>query len=270
MLSILFEKMKKKSKLRDYKINTPQYEFYKELHKNQTYNYVKTKLKQYSTNSNKKMTMNEVLSMMDKFIDPSDPDVSNENSIHAYQTAERIRKEQPLNLELQVCGIIHDLGKILLNFNEPAWSVVGDTFVVGCEFAKSIIYYDTMKENPDYYNYIYNTKYGVYTPNCGIEKLLLSFGHDEYLYRVLQNNKNHKLSHKYQKIIRYHSFYPWHTGNDYKYFEIPSDNDIKQDVLEFNKFDLYSKEDINFVLTNEIKLYYKNLLANFFPQELIW
>ena len=41
MLSILFEKMKKKSKLRDYKINTPQYEFYKELHKNQTYNYVK-------------------------------------------------------------------------------------------------------------------------------------------------------------------------------------------------------------------------------------
>ena len=30
---------------------------------------------------------------MDNYIDPSDPDVSVENSIHAYQTAEELEKD---------------------------------------------------------------------------------------------------------------------------------------------------------------------------------
>lgn len=28
----------------------------------------------------------------------------------------------------------------------------------------------------------------MYEPNCGIEKLMMSWGHDEYLYRVLLHN----------------------------------------------------------------------------------
>ena len=47
--------------------------------------------KQYSVLNNKQMTMKEALSQLDSFIDPSDPDLDEENSIHAYQTAERIR-----------------------------------------------------------------------------------------------------------------------------------------------------------------------------------
>jgi inositol oxygenase len=49
--------------------------------------------------------------MMDDFIDPSDPDLDVPNSIHAYQTAERIRKKHPEDKELQIAGLIHDLGK---------------------------------------------------------------------------------------------------------------------------------------------------------------
>lgn len=36
-------------------------------------------------------------------------------------------------------------------FDEPQWAVVGDTFPVGCQYAKSIVYRDfTFILNPDY------------------------------------------------------------------------------------------------------------------------
>ena len=97
-----------------------------------------------------------------------------------------------------------------------------------------------MKNNPDYNKYTNN---GIYEINCGLDKLNISFGHDEYLYQVLLQNKDkHKLDSKYWDIIRFHSFYPWHTGNDYHQFMNESDKNILQDVLYFNQFDLYSKE----------------------------
>ena len=33
----------------------------------------------------------------------------------------------------------------------------------------------------------YNTKYGVYSKNCGLENVKMSWGHDEYLYQILKN-----------------------------------------------------------------------------------
>jgi hypothetical protein len=50
----------------------------------------------------------------------------------------------------------------------------------------------------------------------------------------------------------------------------PGDEIIMQDILHFNQFDLYSKEDTEFVLSDEIKEYYENLLNDFFPQPLKW
>ena len=29
----------------------------------------------------------------------------------------------------------------------------------------------------------YSSKYGIYEPNCGLDKVYMSWGHDEYLYR---------------------------------------------------------------------------------------
>jgi inositol oxygenase len=127
-----------------------------------------------------------------------------------------------------------------------------------------------MKENPDFDHPIYSTENGIYEPGCGIENLILSFGHDEYLYQVLRHNTGHKLSYKYHNIIRFHSFYPWHTGKDYTHFMKPSDEIIMQDVLDFNQFDLYSKTDTEFVLTDEIRSYYENLLNEYFPEPLHW
>lgn len=54
-----------------------------------------------------------------------------------------------------------------------------DTFVVGCKFSDKIIYPDTFANNPDIHDPIYSTEYGIYQPNCGLDNVMLSWGHDE-------------------------------------------------------------------------------------------
>jgi hypothetical protein len=41
--------------------------------------------------------------------------------------------------------------------------------------------------------------------------------------------------------VRLHSCYPWHRGGAYREFMRPEDQEKLDWVLEFNKFDLYSK-----------------------------
>jgi len=52
--------------------------------------------------------------------------------------------------------------------------------------------------------------------NCGLDNLNITFGHDKYLYQVLSQNRNHKISDRGKNIIRYHSFYRWHTEETIK------------------------------------------------------
>ena len=40
------------------------------------------------------------------------------------------------------------------------------------------------KENPDANNPAYNTKYGVYSDRCGLNNVMMSWGHDDYMYLV--------------------------------------------------------------------------------------
>lgn len=40
-------------------------------------------------------------------------------------------------------------------------------------------------ENPDNNNPAFNTKYGVYSEGCGLDKVMMSWGHDDYMYLVI-------------------------------------------------------------------------------------
>jgi len=252
--------------LRTYKIDAPQHRLYCDMYKNQTLDFVKSKRKEYSQLKKQKMSIKQALLLLDGFVDPSDPDLDVGNSIHAYQTAERIRKKYPENKEFQIVGLIHDLGKVLYSFGEPSWAVVGDTYALGCEFPKSIVYYDTLTESPEYNRY---GKNGIYTEGCGLDNLIISYGHDEYLYTVLKGNKNHNISPRYMDVIRYHSFYPWHTKGEYRQFMNEKDKIVLKDVLQFNEFDLYSKEDETRI-TDETKNYYDTILDGFFQGVMDW
>ena len=50
----------------------------------------------------------------------------------------------------------------------------------------------------------------IYMDNCGFDNVIFSWGHDEYLARTLHINKTY-LPPEALYIIRYHSFYSWHT-----------------------------------------------------------
>ena len=82
--------------LRIYEENTPQYHFYNEMHKNQTLDYVMMMKDKYLKLNNKRMSIKKVLSMMDTFIDPSDPDLDSENSITYFYIAKTYSEESNL------------------------------------------------------------------------------------------------------------------------------------------------------------------------------
>jgi inositol oxygenase len=109
---------------------------------------------------------------------------------------------------MQLTGLIHDLGKLLFFYGaDGQWDVVGDTFPVGCAFSPAIIYPDTFKGNPDHGHPIYGTELGIYSKGCGMDNVMLSWGHDEYLYHVVKTQST--LPKEALAMIRYHSFYPW-------------------------------------------------------------
>ena len=252
--------------LRNYEEDSKQENLYREMYKNQTLKYVIDQKKNYEQFGVIKMSMFKALSLLDTFVDSSDPDLYLPNSIHAFQTAERIRKKFPNNKEYQITGLIHDIGKVLYTFKYPEWSIVGDTFVLGCRLPKSMVYYNLTVDHPDRDN----TELGIYEKGCGLENLNISFGHDEYLYMVLKQNKSkHKLSDKYLDIIRYHSLYPWHSKGEYRELMNNKDYETLKNVNEFNNFDLYSKED-EAIITDDIIDYYKNLLKEYFLEDILF
>ena len=73
----------------------------------------------------------------------------------------------------------------------------------------------------------------MYEPGCGLDKVLMSFGHDEYLYRVLIGNEQCQLPEESLYIIRFHSFYPWHTGGDYDHLCNDKDRSMLKWIREF-------------------------------------
>ena len=82
------------------------------------------------------------------------------------------------------------------------------------------------------HTHTHSTKYGMYEPNCGLDKVMMSFGHDEYLYQVLVRNGS-TLPPAALYIIRFHSFYPWHTGNAYDHLCTDYDREMLAWVQEF-------------------------------------
>ena len=58
------------------------------------------------------------MELLNKLVDDSDPDTQLSQIEHLLQTAEALRKDQ-LPEWMILTGLIHDLGKILILFNEP-------------------------------------------------------------------------------------------------------------------------------------------------------
>lgn len=261
----------------------------------------------------KKYNIWDIISQLNSIIDESDPDSDLPQIVHAYQTAESIKNKfldndfrlKEINIKnlfssnewnnlpekykddyettlhkyynsikywdwLYLIGFIHDLGKIMLcnNFGElEQWSVVGDTFPLGQKLDKSYNY-----EKNNFHHKNNDLLYDTYQNYCGFESVKMNWGHDEYLASVLEIN-NCKIPKEGIYIIRFHSFYSWHTpnsnnrgyenlANNYDWYMLPL-------LKLFQKSDLYSKSR-DIPSENEIIINLSPLIKKYQCEELLW
>jgi inositol oxygenase len=237
-------------------------EFYRLNHQFQTYEFVTQKKADYLRFNRKEMPIWEAFDFLNQLVDDSDPDTDLDQMQHLLQTSEAIRNDGHPDWMVLV-GLIHDMGKVLCLFDEPQWGVVGDTFPVGCAFSDKIVYPEFFKDNPDFYNKQYNTELGVYSRNCGLDKVHMSWGHDEYVYHMMKDY----IPEPGLYMLRYHSFYSQHREHAYNHLMSDHDHEMFKWVDLFNPYDLYSKNP-NQKSWEELKPYYEALVAKYLPATL--
>ncbi|XP_024444664.1 inositol oxygenase 2 isoform X3 [Populus trichocarpa] len=224
---------------------------YRLQHINQTYDYVKKMREEYSRLDKAEMSIWECCELLNDVVDESDPDLDEPQIMHLLQSAEAIRKDYPNEDWLHLTALIH-----------------GDIFPVGCAFDESNVHYQFFKENPDFNNPKYNTKNGVYSEGCGLSNVLMSFGHDDYMYLVAKENGT-TLPSAALFVIRYHSFYPLHSCGAYKHLMNEEDVENLKWLQIFNKYDLYSKSKVP-IDVEKVKPYYLSLIDKYFPAKVKW
>lgn len=237
-------------------------EFYRLNHTYQTYDFVQEKRANYLKFDKKEMPVWDAFNFLNQLVDDSDPDTDLDQFQHLLQTSEAIRADGHPDWMVLV-GLMHDMGKVLCLFDEPQWAVVGDTFPVGCAYSDKVVYPEFFKANPDYKNEEYQTPLGVYSVNCGLRNVDMSWGHDEYIYQMMKNY----LPEPGLYMLRYHSFYAWHREGAYEYLLDDHDKEMLKWVKLFNPYDLYSKNPTP-PDWNKLKDYYQNLVAKYLPATL--
>ncbi|KAK5148880.1 hypothetical protein LTR04_000393 [Oleoguttula sp. CCFEE 6159] len=238
--------------------------FYREQHEKQTVAYNLKIRNDIKSKTRAEMTIWQAMEKLNTLIDESDPDTSLSQIEHLLQSAEAIRRDGKPRW-FQLTGLVHDLGKLLFFFDaQGQWDVVGDTFPVGCAFDEGIIYPDTFKGNPDHDHEIYGTKHGIYSPGCGLDNVMLSYGHDEYLHGILKEQST--LPDEALAMIRYHSFYPWHSAGAYTWMMNDKDKKALEAVRAFNPYDLYSKSD-EVPKVEDLKDYYMDLIDEYIGKD---
>ena len=263
--------VKEKTDFRNYnqgEITAAVKEHYRKMRTRQTYDYVQRMKAKYLT-FERPMDLWAMMERLNALIDVSDPDLNLPNVIHLLQSAEGLRADGRPDW-MQLVGLIHDLGKAMYLFGSDEdgtsqaeqWGLVGDVFVVGCKLPDSCVYPEFNELNPDMQDSRYNTELGVYEAGCGLDKLHLAWGHDEYLYQVLKNHPNNQIPEAGMAMVRYHSFYPWHSGGSYKALLCEKDAQYLEWIRDFNQYDLYSKSPVvpNY---EELKEYYKPIAEKY-------
>ncbi|CAL5439388.1 unnamed protein product [Camellia sinensis] len=122
-------------------------------------------------------------------------------------------------------------------------NATGDTFPLGCAFDELIVYHKYFEYNLDSKNSTYSTKNGIYSEGCGLDNVMISWGHDDYMYLVVKEH-GMTLPPAALFIIRYHSFYPLHKSEAYTHLMNTDDVENLKWLKIFNKYDLYSKSKV--------------------------
>jgi len=260
---------------------------YRLMRTHQTLDFVKRMEKKYKTFDHAKLEIWQAFQALETYVDSSDPDAEFPNIEHAFQTAEGIRAAGHPDW-FQLIGLIHDIGKLQFLWggkedgqegtaHGDQWALGGDTWVVGCKIPSSCVFPEFNFLNPDMQDPRYNTETGIYERGCGINSLHFAWGHDEYAYLVVKNHTDKLRTAGHANLIpdeglamlRFHSAYPWHNKGEYAWAEAPGDEKLKEAVLKFNTFDLYTKADVRPDI-QALWPYYQELVDKYLPGKLAW
>jgi inositol oxygenase len=257
---------KKKDEFRNYAadVRPTVREFYRLNHCHQTLEFVLARKREYLPLRKRRMGVWEAMEFLNTLVDDSDPDTDLSQIEHLLQTAEAIRRDGHPRWFI-LTGLIHDLGKVLCLFGEPQWAVVGDTFPVGCAYSDRVVFAEFFADNPDSRVPAYQTPCGIYEEGGGLDRVHLSWGHDEYLYQVTRDY----LPPEAQYMIRYHSFYAAHREGAYGHLMNDWDRELFAWVRAFNPYDLYSKSAVRPDVAG-LRPFYEELIAEYFPPVLSW
>uniref|UniRef100_A0A9I9D4A8 Inositol oxygenase n=1 Tax=Cucumis melo TaxID=3656 RepID=A0A9I9D4A8_CUCME len=191
---------------------------------------VKNIRKEYGQLNRVEMSIWECCELLNDVVDESDPDLDEPQIQHLLQTAEAIRKDYPNEDWLHLTALIHGSKIRLKEMNLAPFHKTSEryfSYQALVVFLNGRLWY--FVENPDYYNPAYNTKYGVYSPNCGLDNVMMSWGHDDYI------------------------------SDAYKHLMNEEDVENLKWLRIFNKYDLYSKSKVR-VNVEKVKPYYLSLI----------
>jgi inositol oxygenase len=227
------------------------------------------------------MDLWDALGKLDDFADESDPDLELPNLHHLYQAAVYAR-DHGYEDWMIVTALLHDLGKVvyLRGCDEEGttvknqWAVVGDTWVTGCRLPGSLVYDEYNSSNPDMADPLLSTALGVYPKGIGMTRVTFAFNHDVYLADLLEhplNRPHHSLPQEAIDIIRLHSCYPFFDKGEYKDLMDPTyDEKLLENLIRFNKCDLYSKTDKVIANLDMMKEEFGELIEKFFDGTPLW
>ncbi len=237
-------------------------DFYRLNHQYQTLDFAQRKRSEFLSLNRKELSVWDACEFLNTLVDDSDPDTDLTQLQHLLQTSEAIRADGHPDWFV-LAGFVHDLGKVLCLFGEPQWAVVGDTFPLGCRFSDKIVYPEYFEANPDSNVAEYQSLYGIYSPHCGLRNVILSWGHDEYIFHVMRDF----LPEPALYMLRYHSFYAQHRENAYAHLMDDHDLEMFEWVKKFNPYDLYSKQPSP-PNVEQLRPYYNDLFQRYLPEKL--
>lgn len=114
------------------------------------------------------------------------------------------------------------------------WTICGNSRVVGCAAPSDTAYGEFRVRNDDDEDVRFATLNGIYQPHCGFDHVLMTWTGPEYMYHMLKFN-GVDIPDEGLHMLRYFTFYDWHTVNHYSSLANDDDVDMKSFVADFHE-----------------------------------
>ena len=135
-------------------------------------------------------------------------------------------------------GCRHELARVIPSSCKSQedsfdWTLTSRTRVVGCQASKNCKFSEFRTFCPDFKKSQYNSKFGIYEPNCGFENVTFMWTGPEYLYQMLTSN-SFVAPPEALSVLRLFLLDDWHSRNEYNYLANDDDIEIRALVAEFD------------------------------------